>query len=143
MNVPESDGPQYNRAGLASNIKALAKGRDWLPQAAAFRSTIDPERWYVACENTGRFATEIGATGPLDAELVAVLLRNLPDIISALEQEDAAHATIHQLGESAAKAAGEVERLREALELIATKQFSAEHCANTARAAFTEPTDEA
>ena len=66
------------------------------------------------------------------------------------EQLAAAHAMIHQLGENAAKAAGEVERLKDALGALITEADCLNYAANqsdgpaiiAARAALTEPTDE-
>lgn len=70
------------------------------------------------------------------SEIVTDLLNDFDDELAA------AHATIHQLGENAAKAAGEVERLREALGRIANDFDRNRHIIQSiARAALTEPSE--
>ena len=80
--------PAPKADGLAEELERLAEGKHWHHTADHFQSEVEPGRWYVSDGHTGRFATEIGATSERDAELVALLLRNLPAILAALKDRD-------------------------------------------------------
>ena len=56
----------------------------------AFRSTIEPDRWYVGRGKVAILATEIGASGEREARLVADLYNTLPALLLRLALDQAA-----------------------------------------------------
>lgn len=50
----------------------------------AFQSTHEPDRWYVSDGHTALLATEIGASGQAEAELVAAMFNALPNLLFSL-----------------------------------------------------------
>lgn len=69
-------------ADLTAKMEAvqMRKGRQDIAWDA-FQSTIEPDRWYVSDGRAAIFATEIGASGQAEAELVAATLNALPHLL--------------------------------------------------------------
>lgn len=101
--------------GLVGELEALADGKTWHSEASCFESALEPGRWYVDGHGTGRFATEIGASGERDAKLVATLLRNLPRILTALRNRD---DVLEERASIVAYMNGKADRLEKSLEKI-------------------------